>query len=122
MQLPELFRRGVVVACDDDTELQLQTYGDIRGPISVRQVSFVNQDSFDELHSTGLLDQLNQAFDTLIGDYEEDELHPEQLDTAIRIVDEVIRSRSISKDHVIHRLRELMEFARTGGRRVFFVL
>ena len=122
MQLPELFRRGVVVACDDDTELQLETYADISGPISVRQISFVNENSFSELYSTGLFDQLNQAFDTLIGDYEEDELHPEQLDTAIRIVDEVIRSRSIRRDHVIHRLRELMEFAKASGRKVFFVL
>ncbi|XHC25062.1 MAG: hypothetical protein ACFHWZ_07230 [Phycisphaerales bacterium] len=121
MQLSALFRRAVVVACDDETEDQLRG-NNIVSPVSVRLISLPDDNAFHLLHSTGLFEHFNSAFGTLIGDYEEDFISLEHLDEAIRIVDAMIKSKRIHKGDVIHRIRELLDFAKRNGRSVFFVL
>jgi hypothetical protein len=122
MQLPQLFRRGIVVPLTDHSAEQLSR-GSVDDFVAVGFVPIVSQSLFDEIWEAGLFQSLNSVCSTLIDDYEEEELQPEQLERAIASL--AASRHRVMKPGVelfLENLIMLCRSAREKHRSVHFVL
>ncbi|MCC9605376.1 hypothetical protein LOC68_23265 [Blastopirellula sp. JC732] len=120
MQLPALFRRGVVRPLDDHAERQLLQFS-IEAPLRVEWLPILEDPFFDEIWGTGLFQRINQACGTNISDYEEEILPAPTLQTAIAAIRTGRPSGRLS-DEFCQQLEALLTDAAVTNRSVFFVM
>ena len=122
MQLPELFRRGVVAALDEGADAQLATWDVEDGPY-VAWIPLASDSLFNEVWDAGVFKVINAECGTLIDDYEEEDLSPESLPKAIAALTRLRYScDSHSVRPFLEKLIRLCELARREGRSVYFIL
>lgn len=122
MQVPALFRRGVVVPLTGEAEASMRSW--FAEPTnSVLHLRIDNDEEFNSLLDTNVFAKLNQACGVIIDDYEEEIIEPGQLDKAIKVILELGEEpKAEAHRHFFYRLLELFERARAEQRPVFFIL
>ena len=85
MQLPRLYRRGVVRPLDEQAANELATYF-VEKPIRVEWLAVPGDDQFDEIWEAGILQQINEACGIEISDYEEVELKASDVRKALHVL------------------------------------
>jgi len=119
VQLPQLYRRGVVRPLDDDAARELAAFR-VATPIRVEWLPILGDDKFADLWAAGLFQQINKACKIEISDYEEVELKAREVPKALRVIDNMDYCSEEINAFVRH-LRSLLADAATSGRCVYFV-
>jgi hypothetical protein len=119
MQLPQIYRRGVVRPLDDDAAKELSSFG-VFNPIRVEWLSVLGDSQFAEIWESGLLQRINEACGVEISDYEEVELIAADLPKALRAVESVVCDSAVANTFA-RRLRSLLSDASASGRCAYFV-
>ncbi len=89
-QLSEVWRRGIVLPLTRETAIEMsECY--VSEESEVKYLPIRSDSLFDELWKTNLFQEINSSCNTLIDDYEEEELRPEALSSALR---KIIEKRS----------------------------
>jgi hypothetical protein len=122
MQVPEMFRRGVVVPMDEDAEHEMRSWN-VSAAVHVRFLPIENEASFNSIWEAGVFAELNHACGTNMDDYEEEVMEPKALDRAIAVI--ARRSKEscpLGLQEFMTRLLGLLREAKEMNRPVFFVL
>lgn len=77
----------------------------------------INNAQFDHLLKLGVLDELNDACDALIDDYEEEVIGLEQIPTALSVIASLIQD---NPDKLLYQLQKLFILAQKNGTLVGF--
>lgn len=122
MQLSELFRRGIVVPLTDRSAEQLARWS-VDGFVSVEYLPIVGESLFEEVWNAGIFQSVNTTCSTLIGDYEEEDLQPEVLNTAIAaLTAKMGEIKGSTVRSFVEDLIALCKSAMAKNRTVYFVL
>ena len=122
MQLPTIFRQGIISPLDDETESQFRSWS-LSGLSMVMFLPIEGSDLSGELWDSGLFEAINTAAGSLIDEYEEELLEPGQLSLAVSAVECRISEQSSPEIRVFYeRLLRMLHEARAAGRPVLFVL
>lgn len=119
MQLPQLYRRGVVRPLDDQAATQLAAFR-VNVPIRVEWLPVLGDDQFGDIWESGMLQRINEACNIQISDYEEVELKACDIPKAL---DALACTNNGSRDVVtfVDALKQLLKEAATTARNVYFV-
>lgn len=121
MQLPELFRRGVVRPLDDDAERQLSQFH-IEEPVRVEWLPIPDESEFSLIWKSGVFQHLNCACGIGISDYEEEVLSANSTQMAIDALRQFQRNRSgDSVSRFLGQLDSLLSDAQSARRSVYFI-
>ena len=85
MQLPQLYRRGVVRPLDEQAAKELAAFK-VETPIRVEWLCVLGDDQFGEIWETGILQRINEACGIEISDYEEVELKASDVRKALHVL------------------------------------
>jgi hypothetical protein len=122
MQLPQLFRRGVVVPLSDWSADQLSQWT-VDDFVAVGFVPIGDQVLFDLIWDAGVFHAINAACATRIDDYEEEVLPCERLPSAITTLTSLIASTTDRRVHsFVSSLITICRLAKETERSVYFVL
>lgn len=77
----------------------------------------INNAQFDHLLKLGVIDELNDACDALIDDYEEEVIGLEQIPTALSVIASLIQD---NPDKLLYQLQRLFMIAQKSGTLVGF--
>jgi hypothetical protein len=122
MQIPELFRRGLVVPETDEAETELRSWN-VSKCAKVRYLPIEGDALFLSLWKAGLFRAINRACGTNIDDYEEEVLEPDMLERAILAVKQVLGEvHEPSVRQFIEKLSPFLEDAARMEKPVFVVL
>lgn len=119
MQLPQLYRRGVVRPLDDCAAKQLAAFK-IESPIRVEWLQLMGDDHFALIWESGLFQRINDSCGIEISDYEEVELEASKVAAALNAV-QATHVTNCSASAFIERLEGLLYDAITSSRSVYFV-
>jgi len=122
MQLAELFRRGVVAPLTDEAAEELAQWSST----ATSQVDFlpISTDAlFQQIWSTGVFQEMNRACSSMIDDYEEEDLQPDVLRTALDVLDaKTVEVEEIAVKQFLLQLTALCKSALNRNHPVYFVL
>ena len=119
MQLPQLYRRGVVRPLDDDAAKQLAAFR-IDASIRVEWLPVLGDDQFGDIWESGVLQRINEACDVHISDYEEVELKACDIPKALRAL-ECTNNGNRDVATFLDALKQLLKEAETTAKNVYFV-
>ena len=85
MQISELYRRGVVRPLDDDASRQQATVK-FEDSLRTEWLPILSDSQFAEIWKTGILQQINEACNVSISDYEDVELHSSHVEMAMQVM------------------------------------
>lgn len=119
MQLPQLYRRGVVRPLDDHAATQLAAFR-IDAPIRAEWLPILGDDEFADIWESGVFQRINEACDIQISDYEEVELKACDIPKALSALKCTNNGR---RDVVtfVDALKQLLKEAATTTKNVYFV-
>jgi hypothetical protein len=122
IQLPALFRRGIVAPLDAATEAEMRTWF-LTYCARVEFLPIHEDGMFEALWEAGVFRRINSACGSFIDDYEEDIIEASSLHCAI----DGVKSSGQDCAHAgllpfQEHLISLMERARHRGQPVFFIL
>jgi hypothetical protein len=121
MQITQLFRRGIVAPLTDQTADQLATWF-VDGLVSIDFLPISNDAMFYKLWDTGIFQSLNQKCGTIIDDYEEEALKPDNMEIAMSVL---IEFKQTIKDPdvnlFVENLITLCRSAQKNNHPVYFV-
>lgn len=122
MQLPAVFRRGIVVAENDNAEAVLSNWF-IDESILVKYLS-IDDVLFEKIYETKLFSQINSQCDSHIDDYEEDSIDFINVVIIENLVSQLLQTKTIDKDVKIffRNFLELLDYANKNKRQIFFIL
>ncbi len=89
----------------------------ISTPVRVEYLAFTSDEMFGRVWDSGLFQAINDECDSLIDDYEEEELKPEQVKRILPVLDSVLRKTSDSV--VVAFVEELRAMAEEAVRKEF---
>jgi len=123
MQLSELYRRGIVVPLDQESEERIRAY-DVDANSNVRHLKIPSDNLFLSLWRIGLFDEINRRCGTLVDDYEEEIIDAQLVGMILDAVDAKLAAACGDANSVqfLHDLRELVREALSLSRPVLFVL
>jgi hypothetical protein len=119
MQLPQLYRRGVVRPLDDLAAIQLAAFR-IDASIRVEWLPILGDDQFGEIWESGMLQRINEACNIQISDYEEIELKACDIPKALRAL-ECPNNGSRNVVTFLDALKKLLKEAARTATNVYFV-
>jgi hypothetical protein len=122
MQLTQLFRRGILVPLTDRSAEQLSRWS-VDDFVTVEFLPIGDQSLFDEIWQASIFQSLNSACSTLIDDYEEEVLRPDDLERAIATLS--ASQRTVKEPAVELFVESLIAICRSAlekHRPVYFVL
>ncbi len=118
MQVPELFRQGVVRPLDDTAAAQLANWW-IETPIRTEWLPLLNDD-FDLIWESGILQRINEACGIEISDYEEVELKASDVPKALHVLANVSHgNRDVAM--FVEGLKALLTEAEATASSVYFI-
>lgn len=122
MQLSEKYRRAILLPSDAESVDDIRKYS-LTETTKVEMVSFEDSDKFYRIWQSGLFKEINAKCGTLIDDYEECLLEPDEL----RIACEVVQNHAkVTRDSKVkdfcHELSQLLNVADARQFPVIFVL
>ncbi len=120
MQLPELFRQGIVRPLDDAAAAELAAQ-EVRTPIRVEWLPIPDQEQFDRIWAAGVFQQVGAAGGIEITDYEEAELKAEKIPAALAAL-QSLEYPDAETARFVQGLRALLTEAAADGRCGYFVL
>src|SRR5579871_3053420 len=122
MQLPQLFRRGIVVALDTDSNAQLAQFRIVE-PIMVVWLSIPDDDAFGELWTAGVFSTIDDACGEMIDDYEETVVECESLGCVRRALDSMRRrDQSLNVSRFLDQLIALVDLGQQCKHPLYFIL
>lgn len=119
MQLPQLYRRGVVRPLDTFAENQLATFK-VESSIRVEWLQVLDDNHFASIWDSGLLQRINDACGIEISDYEEVKLDADKVAVALSVI-RTSNVTSCAATEFFERLEGLLSDAITNNRSVYFV-
>ena len=119
MQLPRLYRRGVVRPLDEQAANELATYH-VDIPIRVEWLAVPGDDQFDEIWEAGVLQQINEACGVDISDYEETEVKASEVSKALHVVRNTVHD-NVDVTMFVEGLKALLEEAEAMTSSVYFI-
>lgn len=119
MQLPQLFRRGVIRPLNEHAAKQLAAFC-VDATLRVEWLPVLTDEQFDEIWEAGFLQRINESCGTEISDYEEVELKASAVPIAIQALDIMDHA---NETVVIFQtcLKELLTDAAKSGSSVYFI-
>ncbi|KAA0139814.1 hypothetical protein FYZ48_07725 [Gimesia chilikensis] len=121
MQLTECYRRGIFSPCNQDAEDQLRFWY-VDHPLLVNFISLNNDDDYSGLWDLKVFDKINGLCDSMIDDYEEEVIEPDQLYLIVRLIDQEYQNVSSPSLKIFFKsFRELLEKAIENQKPVFFI-
>jgi len=119
MQLPQLYRRGVVRPLDKRAAKELATFNVVT-PIRVEWLSILGDDQFGRIWESGILQRINKACGIVISDYEEVELKAGDVAKALHVLEDVdVENRDVLM--FVERLKALLRDAEATASSVYFI-
>ncbi|MEQ8767159.1 MAG: hypothetical protein RL885_24830 [Planctomycetota bacterium] len=120
MQLPRLYRRGVVRPLNEDADRQLASWS-ARGSIRAEWLAICGNGDFAEIWQSGILQRINEACDLRISDYEEEALPVEKIPAALEALESVSTRSSTLSARFLANLREMLTEAIRERMPLYFV-
>ena len=119
MELPQLYRRGVVRPLDEHAAKQLAAFK-VDAPIRVEWLAVLGDDQFGNIWESGVLQRINDECEIHISDYEEVELKACEIPKALF----AINSTQLGSSDVLtfcDALKQLLNEAAGTANSVYFI-
>ncbi|GEM_PF-1744342 len=121
MQISEMFRRGIIVAKNNQSEIELSRWF-IEKSIYVEYLPIIDDALFVKLYKTGLFSDINKISNSNIDDYEEEKVSFNYVPEIKKVVTKLLKGeldtevKSYLSDFI-----ELLNYAYEYKREIFFI-
>jgi len=121
MQTSEVFRRGILVAKNNQSEIELLRWF-IEKPIYVEYLPILSETLFLRLYNTNLFSSINTISNSNIDDYEEEKVNFSYVPEIKRVVDKLLKgeldaeTKRYLTDFIV-----LLNYAYENKREIFFI-
>lgn len=121
MQLSEKFRRGIFVAKNNQTEMELSNWS-IEKSVYVEYLPILEDGLFYEIYKRGLFESINKISNSNIDDYEEECIDFKYFPEIKKVVNNLLKVE-LDTDVIryLSAFLELLDYAYKNKRKIFFV-
>jgi len=120
MQVPQLYRRGVVRPLDDAAATQLKNW-DVETSIRTEWLPVLSDEHFAMIWESGIFQRINEACGSTISDYEEVVLTVSQLNAALNVLNGMPLPNTADVSVFVQNLKAVMSQAIEAKTPLYFI-